>query len=142
MAQAKDGDKVKVHYKGTLRDGTPFDSSEGSEPLEFTIGRREVIPGFEEAIIGMSPGDTKNVTLPAEDGYGPYVEDMVVVIDRRQFPEGFDPEVGQQLQVQQEDGGAIIVTVTEVGDEDVTLDGNHPLAGQDLTFDIELVAIA
>lgn len=142
MAVAKDGDKVKVHYTGKLDDGTEFDSSSGREPLEFTLGNQEVIPGFEEAIVGMAPGDLKTVTIAADDAYGPYYKEMVAIADRRNFPEDLTPEVGQQLQVQSEDGDSMVVTVTEVTDERVTLDGNHPLAGKALTFDLELVGIA
>lgn len=139
---AKRGDTVKVHYTGKLDDGTVFDSSVNQEPLEFTIGTGSIIPGFENAVLGMSPGDSKTEHIPADQAYGPYVEEMVVTVDRQQLPEGIQPEVGQQFQIQQSPDQIIPVIVTDVSDSKVTLDANHPLAGEDLTFDIELVAIA
>jgi peptidylprolyl isomerase len=142
MAQAKNGDTVRVHYTGTLDDGTVFDSSSGRDPLEFTLGTGGVIPGFENAVVGMNPGDQIETTIPAQDAYGPRMEEMVLVVPRDQMPPGFDPEVGQQLALQHPSGEMIPVTITDVTDEQVTLDANHPLAGQDLTFNIELVEIA
>jgi peptidylprolyl isomerase len=139
---AKRGDTVKVHYTGKLDDGTVFDSSVNQEPLEFTIGTGGIIPGFENAVLGMSPGDSKTEHIPADQAYGPYVEEMVVTVDRQQLPAGIQPEVGQQFQIQQSPDQIIPVIVTDVSDSKVTLDANHPLAGEDLTFDIELVAIA
>ena len=140
MAQAKSGDTVRVHYTGRLEDGTVFDSSEGREPLEFVLGARQVIPGFEDAVDGLNPGDERTVTIPPDQAYGPRREEMTLVVDRDQFPEEVQPEVGQQLQMSQ-DGQVAIVTVTEVSDREVTLDANHPLAGKDLTFDVQLVEI-
>jgi peptidylprolyl isomerase len=142
MAQAKFGDNVKVHYTGKLDDGTVFDSSSNGDPLEFTIGEGMIIPGFEQAVVGMVPGDSKTELIPMDQAYGPYREDMVVVVDRNQMPADMDPEIGQQLQIQQPTGQAIPVVVTNVSDAEVTLDANHPLAGEDLTFDIQLVEIA
>jgi peptidylprolyl isomerase len=142
MAQAKFGDNVKVHYTGKLDDGTVFDSSTTGDPLEFTIGEGMIIPGFEQAVVGMVPGDSKTELIPMDQAYGPYREDMVVVVDRNQMPTDMDPEIGQQLQIQQPTGQAIPVVVTNVSDAEVTLDANHPLAGEDLTFDIQLVEIA
>jgi FKBP-type peptidyl-prolyl cis-trans isomerase 2 len=142
MTQAKQGDTVKVHYTGTLSDGTTFDSSESQEPLRFTLGAGEVIPGFDQAVIGMSPGESKTATVSADEAYGPYDEDMVLEVDRGQFPSGIEPQVGQRLQVRQDGGEPFSVVVTGVSQESVTLDANHPLAGQDLTFQIELVEIA
>lgn len=142
MAQAKSGDTVTVHYTGTLDDGTVFDSSEGGEPLEFAIGAGNVIPGFEQAVIGMSPGDSKTATIPSDEAYGPYFEDRVLVVERQQIPADLPVDVGSQLQIQQEGGMTIPVIITDVTDSEVTLDANHPLAGEDLTFNIRLVAIA
>jgi peptidylprolyl isomerase len=139
---AKRGDTVKVHYTGKLDDGTVFDSSVNQEPLEFTIGTGGIIPGFENAVLGMSPGDSKTEHIPADQAYGPYVEEMVVTVDRQQLPAGVQPEVGQQFQIQQSPDQIIPVIVTDVSDSKVTLDANHPLAGEDLTFDIQLVEIA
>lgn len=141
MAQAKEGDTVRVHYTGKLGDGTVFDTSDESEPLEFTIGKGQIIPGFEQAVVGMKPGETKTTTIPPEEAYGSRREDMTLTVDRGQFPEEIKPEPGQQLQIQQPDGRAAIVVVSDVSESTVTLDANHPLAGQPLTFDIELVDI-
>lgn len=143
MAKAKEGDKVKVHYTGKLADGTVFDSSvERGEPLEFTIGEGRIIPGFEQAVLGMEKAESKTIVIESGDAYGPHREDMVAEVERSQLPPDIDPQVGQQLQVQQDNGQSIVVTVTEVGEEKITLDGNHPLAGKDLAFDIELVSIS
>lgn len=142
MAQAKMGDTVAVHYTGRLTDGTVFDSSAGQEPLEFAIGSGNVIPGFEQAVIGMNLGDSKTTTIPADEAYGPYYEERVLVVDRQQIPAELPVEIGSQLQIQQQDGMAIPVIVTDVTESEVVLDANHPLAGEDLTFEIELVAIA
>jgi peptidylprolyl isomerase len=149
MAQAKKGDRVKVHYTGKLADGEVFDSSEcedsgcgcGTGPLEFTIGEGEVIPGFENAIIGMSPGESKTVVIPVEEAYGPRMDEMVAVVGRSDLPPDLKPEVGQQLEVTQQDGHTFPVLITEVTDTTVTLDANHPLAGRELTFDLKLVEI-
>ncbi len=142
MTQAKNGDTVKVHYTGKLDDGTVFDTSQGQDPLQFTMGEGQLIPGFEQAVEGMAPGESKTVTIPSTEAYGPHREDMVMEIDRDQFPADQEPEVGQQYRVHQADGTPFIVTVTDVTDSNITLDANHPLAGQDLTFDIQLVDIA
>lgn len=142
MAQAKNGDTVKVHYTGKLDDGTEFDSSNGNSPLEFTLGEGELIPGFEEAVVGMSPGESKTVRIASDQAYGPHQEEMVLVVERDQFPPHITPHLGQQLELRHPDGQAVSVTVTEVSPTGITLDANHPLAGQDLIFDIELVEIA
>lgn len=142
MAQAKRGNVVKVHYVGTFEDGTIFDTSREREPLPFTIGEGEVIPGFEEAVVGMNPGESKKVVISAENAYGLRHEEMVLVVDRQHLPEGVDPQVGQQYQIPQSDGQSIVVTVTDTSDSSVTLDGNHPLAGRELTFEIELLEVA
>lgn len=135
---ASSGDTVRVHYTGTLTDGTRFDSSEGREPLEFTLGQGQVIPGFDAGVKGMEPGDTKTIQIPAEEAYGPRREEMVLQVSPDQFPEEMSPAVGQQLQLQQPDGQAVVVRVAEVSDEGVTLDANHPLAGEDLNFELTL----
>ncbi len=142
MAQAKNGDTVKVHYTGKLNDGTVFDSSANRAPLEFTLGQGKVIPGFEHAVVGMEPGESRTTEIPAAQAYGPYQDEMVIQVTRDQFPEDIQPEVGQQLQVQQANGNSFVVNITDITGDQITLDGNHPLAGQDLTFDIELVEIA
>ncbi|BCO09454.1 peptidyl-prolyl cis-trans isomerase [Desulfolithobacter dissulfuricans] len=141
MAEAKTGDNVKVHYTGTLEDGTVFDSSQGHDPLEFTLGSGQVIPGFEEAVLGMDQGESKKVTIPADKAYGQRNEEMVITVPREQVPEDINPEVGQQLQMGGPDGQVVVVEVVEVTEEHIILDANPPLAGKDLTFDIELVAI-
>lgn len=139
--QAQQGDKVKIHYKGKLDDGSVFDSSEGRDPLEFKIGDGNIIPGVEEAVVGMAPEETKEATIPPEKAYGDYKDEMVIEVDRSQFPENIDPEPGQQLELKQSEGQNVVVTVTNVGEEKVTLDANHPLAGKDLTFEITLQEI-
>ncbi|HEU5012799.1 MAG TPA: peptidylprolyl isomerase [Roseiflexaceae bacterium] len=141
MAQAKSGDTVSVHYTGTLGDGTVFDSSQNREPLVFTIGAGQVIPGFDQAVLGLEPGQTREVTIPAGEAYGEHTDDLVFDVDRDQLPADISPSVGDQYQMPQPDGQTVIVTVQDVTPEQVTFDANHPLAGQDLTFDIELVSI-
>ncbi|MGK7940065.1 MAG: peptidylprolyl isomerase [Crocosphaera sp.] len=141
MVQAKLGDTVKINYTGKLEDGTVFDSSVNRDPLQFSLGEGQVIAGFEEAVIGMSPGDSKSVTIPSEKAYGPYQEELVIVVDEQQIPSELSVEVGQQLQMRHSSGQAVPVTVTNISDDKVTLDANHPLAGKDLTFEIELVTI-
>ena len=139
--QAQIGDTVKVHYTGTLDDGSQFDSSAGREPLQFTLGQGQVIPGFEQAVIGMSVGETKTVRIPPEEAYGPYYEALVLVVDRAQFGTDMEPEVGQQYVLEQ-GGQTMQVTVIDVSGSNVTLDANHRLAGMALTFEIELVEIS
>lgn len=169
MAQAKTGDKVKVHYTGTLPDGSVFDSSESdgshpdthscgcgngnegergcgngsnaTEPMEFVIGAGQLIPKFEAAVIGLEPGQSITVSIPADDAYGQRAEEMVAVIERSEIPAGINPEPGQQMEVILEDGTPLPVLVTEVTDTTITLDGNHPLAGRDLIFSIRLIEI-
>lgn len=142
MAQAKNGETVTVHYTGKLADGTVFDTSVGGEPLEFTIGERHVIPGFEQAVMGMGIGDTKTVDIPAQDAYGDHNADLVFQLEPDTFPPDMDLEVGQQLQLDQPDGRVVHLMVADVTESMVTLDANHPLAGKDLTFELELVGIA
>ncbi|MEL6492049.1 MAG: peptidylprolyl isomerase [Cyanobacteria bacterium J06621_3] len=141
MAQAKSGDKVKVHYTGTLNNGQVFDSSKERDPLEFTLGTGMVIAGFDAAVTGLEPGETITKTIPVDEAYGPYQEEMVADIEKQNIPADFELEVGQRLQMQTPSGEAMAVTITDMKEGVVTLDGNHPLAGQDLTFELELVEI-
>ncbi|MDZ7714987.1 MAG: peptidylprolyl isomerase [Balneolaceae bacterium] len=144
MPQVKDGDTVKVHYTGKLGDGTVFDTSrEREEPLEFTLGQGQLIPGFEKAVVGMDVGDSTSVDIPSDEAYGERRDDLEIEVPKAELPDNVDPQVGMQLQMQQQQNGqAIPVQITDVGEENVTLDANHPLAGKDLTFDIELVEIS
>ena len=142
MSKVKDGDTVKVHYTGKLRDGSVFDSSENREPLEFTLGEGQIIPGFESAVLGMSVGDKAVAEIAPEDAYGPRRDEMVETVPRNEFPDHLEPEVGQMLRVSQPNGESLVVTIADVTDEAVTLDANHPLAGKELIFDIELIEIA
>ena len=141
MAQAKDGDKVRIHYTGKLDDGTVFDTSEGAEPLEFTVGSGAVIAGFDKAVRGMSVNESKTVTIPCAEAYGEPREDLVLKVPHAKFPPHLIPEIGQTFEMEDEEGVSMTVTVTDVSDEGVTLDANHPLAGEDLTFDLTLVSI-
>ena len=142
MAQAKSGDKVRIHYTGKLDDGTVFDSSREREPLEFTVGSGMVIPGFDNAVEGMEVGESKNVKIAPAEAYGERSDENIIEIERNMLPPEIDPEVGMKLQASNKDGGATIVTVTEVGDEKLKIDANHQLAGENLNFDIELMEIA
>ena len=141
MVQAKQGDTVRVHYTGTLNNGQIFDSSKSREPLEFTLGSGMVIPGFDAAVTGLAPGETVTTTIPTAEAYGPYNKEMVADIEKQNIPADFDLAVGQRLQMQVPNGDAMAVTVTDIKGDIVTLDGNHPLAGQDLTFELELVEV-
>lgn len=141
MKKAGEGDNVKVHYRGLLDDGSVFDSSTGCDPLEFKIGGGQVIPGFEEAVVGMQAGETKTSRIATDKAYGPHLEEMVVIFQRDQLPQDLEPKVGQVLRFRRDDGNAIEVTVTDVSDTSVTFDGNHPLAGKELIFEIELLEI-
>ncbi|GAA5079284.1 peptidylprolyl isomerase [Maritalea mobilis] len=142
MTQAKPGTTVSIHYTGTLADGTTFDSSEGRDPLTFQMGEGQIIPGLENALSGMSEGDKKTVTIPAAEAYGPHREDAMQQVPREAVPDHIPLDLGTQLQVQTPEGQTLPVTVAEVTDETVTLDANHPLAGKDLTFAVELVKVA
>ena len=142
MAKVKKGDSVKVHYTGKLKDGTVFDTSDNKEPLEFKVGEGKLIKGFEAAVVGMEPGESKTIQIPADKAYGPHHPEMVMTIDRKEVPSTITPKVDQMLQVRQKDGKTFAVKVTEVSEETLTLDANHPLAGKDLTFDISLAEIA
>lgn len=141
MSKAKSGDTVKIHYTGTLDDGTQFDSSKDRDPLEFEVGSGQVIPGFDKAVEGMSAGDEKTVNIGCDDAYGQHHAQMVQEVPNSALPEGLKPEVGMGLQAQSEDGQPINLMVTAVGEDSITVDANHPLAGKDLNFDIELVSI-
>jgi len=141
MPHPRPGDTVKVHYTGRIGDGRVFDTSKQREPLEVTVGEGRVIPGFEHALTEMEPGQEKTVTIPAEQAYGPHRDELIVSVDRTEFPEHIEPAVGQQLQVRQDDGDVVVVRVADVSEKHVTLDANHPLAGEDLTFDLELVEV-
>jgi len=141
MTQAKQGDKVRIHYTGKLNDGTVFDSSVDREPLEFTIGEGMVIPGFESAVEGMEVGEEKQISIQPDDAYGESRDDLVVEVPSDQIPESINPEVGMPLELRTQEGESVQVTVSEVKPDSVILDGNHPLAGETLNFDVKLVEI-
>lgn len=141
MAQAKDGDVVRVHYTGTLDDETQFDSSVGRDPLEFTVGAGMVIPGFDEMVRGMEPGDSRTTRIPADQAYGESREEMKLALSRGQLPDGFKPEIGQQIHLQGQDGQPVPARVVEADESGIVVDANHELAGEALTFKIELVEI-
>jgi FKBP-type peptidyl-prolyl cis-trans isomerase 2 len=141
MEQVKNGDKVKVHYHGRLTDGTIFDSSEGRDPFEFEVGRGMVIKGFDEGVKGMTVGDKKTISIPVEDAYGPEDPQMIMDFPIEKFPPDLKPEIGMQLNMSNESGDQFPVVVTEITPEKVILDGNHPLAGEELVFDLELIEI-
>ena len=141
MSHAKSGDTVKIHYTGTLDDGTQFDSSQGRDPLEFEVGSGQVIPGFDKAVEGMTVGDSKSVRIEADDAYGPRHEQLIQQVERSVLPDDLNPETGMALQSSSPDGQVTQFMVTEVTDETITVDANHPLAGHALSFDIELVDI-
>jgi len=139
MTQAKEGDMVKVHYTVKLGDGTVIGSTTNHEPLQFTIGEGQILPGFEQAVVGMNPGESKTIEVPADQAFGPHLDELVVVIDRVQLPEDFNPKIGEQVQFRQEDGQIATVLVTDVSESSITIDANHPLADKDLTFDIQFI---
>jgi peptidylprolyl isomerase len=142
MAPVKQGDTVQVNYTGKLSDGTIFDTSVDRHPLQFTLGKGALIAGFEKAVIGMNTGEKKTVIIPFADAYGPRQDSAVVSVERKDFPGNFEPHVGQRLELTQEDDSNVLVTVTGLTDTTITLDANHPLAGKDLTFEIEILSIA
>jgi len=142
MSQAKDGDNVSVHYTGKRHDGSVFDSSFNNEPVIFTLGAGELIDGFEEAIMGMQIGEKKTVVIPPAKGYGERYEELVVSVPKTEFPDSIAPEVGMELQLTDEDNQDVEVLITQVTEDEVIIDGNPPLAGETLTFDLELVGIA
>ncbi len=141
MTQVENGDTVRIHYSGTLDDGTKFDTSEGRDPLSFEVGSGQIISGLDKALPGMTVGETKTVNVPCDDAYGQPVPDMRQSVPREGIPDGLPLDVGTQLQMQTPEGQMVPVTIVEVTEEQITLDANHPLAGQDLTFEIELVGI-
>ena len=141
MQQVKNGDKVKVHYHGRLTSGETFDSSEGREPLEFEVGSGMVIKGFDDGVTGMSIGEKKTVSIPFNEAYGPRNPEMVIEFPKDRFPQDMEIEIGMPLAMSGGNGEQFQVVVTEIKDDSVMLDANHPLAGQDLVFDIELVEI-
>ncbi|WP_102107502.1 FKBP-type peptidyl-prolyl cis-trans isomerase [Oceaniglobus roseus] len=142
MAQAKAGDTIKMHYTGSLEDGSVFDSSKDRAPLEFELGSGQIIPGLDAAVQGMAEGEEKTVTIPAGEAYGDHHPERVQAVPKAQFPDHIPTEVGTQLQVQTPDGQAIPVVVADVTEDAVMLDANHPLAGKDLTFAVEIVGIS
>lgn len=142
MEQAKAGDTVKVHYHGRLTDGTTFDSSSGREPLEFQVGSGQVIKGFDDGVSGMAVGEKKTIQIPVDEAYGQKEENMIVEFPKSNFPPELTPELGMSLNMTNGSGQVIPVTIVDIKEESVVLDANHPLAGQDLIFDIELVEIS
>jgi peptidylprolyl isomerase len=141
MTQSKSGDLVHVHYTGRLDDDSVFDTSDGRDPLTFQLGIGQVVPGFEKAVSGMKVGEKKTVVIPAAEAYGPRVQQLTFTAPRENLPSGYDPRVGEVMGLETRDGRQMEVVITQVDDEVVKMDGNHPLAGKDLTFDIELVKI-
>ncbi|MBK5911228.1 peptidylprolyl isomerase [Rhodothalassium salexigens] len=142
MAEAKTGDRVSVHYKGTLDDGQQFDNSrERDEPIDFVVGDNQIIAGFEDAVKGMTPGDTKAVRVEAEDAYGERRDELVFTVPKSELPDDVEVEVGSRLQLGTPDGQSVVVTVTAIDDDNLTLDANHMLAGKALNFEIELVDV-
>jgi len=141
MSEATKGHRVHVHYTGKLDDESVFDSSDGRDPLTFELGKGQVVPGFERAVFGMKVGEKKTVTIPSQEAYGPRVEQLVFTTPRENLPQGYDPKVGEMLRLEGRDGQRIDVMVTHADESVVRMDGNHPLAGHDLTFDIELVRV-
>ena len=142
MEQVKYGDKIKVHYTGKLDNGRVFDSSSDRDPIVFTIGQEQMIPDFEQALIGMRPGESKRITISSDKAFGPYRENLVTKIKSGNISPELEPKVGQRMDASQRNGQKVVVTITGVTESGVTVDANHPLAGEDLTFDIELVEIA
>ncbi len=142
MAPVKNGDTVKIHYTGKLEDGSVFDSSMNSEPLEFTVGNAQMIPGFENAVIGMNKEESKTIQIDPENAYGPHRKELIIEVKKDQFPPDLKPEVGMQIQIGNEDGESTVATITNVTEAVIVLDANHPLAGKDLVFDIQVIEIA
>jgi len=142
MSEVKSGDTVSIHYTGTLSDGSVFDSSQGREPLEFVVGSGQIISGLDTALPGMKVGDEKRVEIASDDAYGPHHAEARQAVPRAEIPADIPLEIGVQLQAKNERGEIMPLTVVEVSEETVVLDANHPLAGKDLTFEIELVAVS
>jgi len=141
MAKAKNGDKVKVHFSGFLEDGSIFGSTVDEEPFEFTIGEKNMLPGFESAVIGMQEGETKTITLPPEEAYGPHKKELLHVMDRTGFPEEINLEIGKMLRIRTQDERYAVVAIKDFTEDSIVLDENDPLAGETLTFNIELIDI-
>jgi peptidylprolyl isomerase len=141
MTQAKTGDTAKVHFEGFLEDGSIFGSTMDEEPFEFTIGQKHMLSGFENAVIGMQKGDTKTITLPPEEAYGLHKKELVHVMNRSGFPKEINLEIGKTLRVRTQDGKYIVVTIKDITEDSIVLDENEPLAGETLTFNIELIDI-
>jgi peptidylprolyl isomerase len=141
MNKVQYGDTVAVHYTGRLENGDVFADSKGDEPIELTIGEGQYISGFEKSVVGMEIGETKTITLPPEEAFGSRHDELIVKVERNQFPERLVPSIGQRFQIRQEDGEPLEVTVTDLDEETVTLDANHPLAGYALTFTIQLIEV-
>ena len=141
MNKVKNGDRVKIHYTGTLKDGEIFDTSRERQPLEFIIGNREMMPGLETRVIGMEAGEKKSIEVPPEEAFGPRQEELVVEVKKSNLPDHIEPCLGQKLQMQDANGNHIELAITEIKEESITLDANHPLAGHTLFFDLELVEI-
>lgn len=141
MVKVKEGDKVKVQYTLTLDDNTVIEKTDEANPFEFTLNAENIIPGFEKAVIGMSPGESKSVKIPPEEAYGEHKEELVMKVDREDLPEDLDPQVGQHLRLRSDKQEPFIVTVTGTSDSEVIMDANHPLAGQNLNFEIEVIEI-
>ncbi|MEW6235140.1 MAG: peptidylprolyl isomerase [Candidatus Omnitrophota bacterium] len=141
-AKIQPGDTAKIHYRGRLKDGTVFESTQGGRPLLLTIGEKQTSPAFEQAVLEMKPGEKKNLVIPAAKAYGPYRPGWVMIVNRSQLPRDMRPAVGQELQVQTQDGRAVNARITQVSDDSVTMDGNHPLAGQDLIYDIHFLGVS
>jgi peptidylprolyl isomerase len=142
MAQAKKGDSVKINFTGKLEDGSVFANTADGEPLEFKLGEGKIIPGIENAVEGMNVGESKSVEVPPEDAYGQRREELIQVVSRDKFPKNVEPRVGQQFEVSQQQGQSMVVRVVDTSEQSVTLDANHPLAGRDLTFDLELLEVS
>lgn len=143
MTQATEGDTVQIHYTGKLPDGTVVSTSQGKQPVQFTIGEGKVIPGLEKAIVGMAQGESKSVEIPAAQGFGPRRQDLVVQVDRSQVPDSTPASVGQRLPIQlRTQGKPVQAVVIDVSEDRLTLDANHPLAGKNLNFDVELIKVS
>lgn len=142
MSTAQAGNTVKIHYKGTLEDGSVFDTSVGRDPFEFVLGSGMVIPGFDTGVTGMAVGEKKTITIPAAEAYGEHRDDMVIDVSRTQLPPDMEPEIGMMLMADTTEGGKAQLKIVEVNGDSVKLDGNHPLAGKALTFELELLEIA
>jgi peptidylprolyl isomerase len=142
MSQAKKGDRVEVHYKGFLDDGTVFDTSIDREPLSFKLGEKRVIAGFEKAVEGMTEGDKKTIAIPPEEAYGMPRKELVLTVNKSELPEDISPELGMKLKIRGPENDNLVVSITEITDDTITIDGNHPLAGENLNFEIELVKIS